>query len=215
MAPFTARRRHARACLLLSATALICVTLAGRASAAGLLLDASVKTHQSSPATTITSAAISTTSSNDLLVAFIASDGPNRSGGQSFSSVTGGGLTWKLAQRTNTQAGTAEIWTAVAAAPLSNATVTATRSSGAYVGNIDVVAFSGADTATSGASASATTGAPSVSVTTTTSGSWVWAVGDDWDKAITRTVGSGQTTFDEFLASTGDTFLGTEPDRSG
>jgi hypothetical protein len=208
MAPFTARRRRVRACLLLSATALICVTVAGRASAAGLLLDASVKTHQSSPATTITSAAISTTSSNDLLVAFIASDGPNRSGGQSFSSVTGGGLTWKLAQRTNAQAGTAEIWTALAAAPLSSATVTATRSSGAYVGNIDVVAFSGADTATSGAvgSASAATGSPSVSVTTTTAGSWVWAVGDDWDKAITRTVGSGQTKFDEFLATTGDTF---------
>jgi hypothetical protein len=205
----TARpRRRIFVCLLLSASAVVCVAPVGSASAAGLAIDASVKTHQSSPSGSITSGAISTTSRNDLLVAFIASDGPNRSGGQSFSSVTGAGLTWTLAQRTNTQAGAAEIWTAVASSPLSSATVTATRSSGAYVGSIDVVAFSGADTTTSGAvsGASAATGPPSVSVTTTTSGSWVWAIGDDWDTAVSRTVGAGQTKFDEDLASTGDTF---------
>ena len=56
-----------------------------------------------------------------------------------FSGVSGGGLTWRLRQRTNTQAGTSEIWTAVAAAPLSNATITATRSSGSWVGSITVV----------------------------------------------------------------------------
>jgi hypothetical protein len=208
MTPVTARRQRLRVCLLLSATAIISVTLAARASAAGLIVDASVTTHQSSPSSSITSGAISTTSGNDLLVAFIGSDGPSRSGGQSFSAVTGAGLTWKLAQRTNTQAGTAEIWTALAPNPLSGVTVTATRSSGSYVGSIDVVAFSGADTTTSGAvgSANAASGAPSVSLTTTIPGAWVWAVGDDWDKAVSRTVGAGQTKFDEFLASTGDTF---------
>jgi len=196
------------ASLLLSATTFACLVVAGRASAAVLTVDASVKTHESAAATTITSGALSTSSPNDLLVAFIASDGPGRSGGQTFASVIGGGLTWKLAERTNAQPGTAEIWTAVAPAMLSNVTVTATRSSGAYQGSIDVVAFSGADTTTSGAvgTGNATTGAPTVSLTTTTSGSWVWAVGDDWDSAVAHAVGTGQTKFDEFLGGTGDTY---------
>ncbi|PVZ60827.1 galactose oxidase-like domain-containing protein, partial [Arthrobacter sp. H-02-3] len=43
-------------------------------------------------------------------------------------------------------------------------------------------------------------------MTTTRTGSWVWAVGNDWSTATTRTVGSGQTKVDEFLASSGDTF---------
>src|SRR5262249_33994068 len=37
-------------------------------------------------------------------------------------------------------------------------------------------------------------------------GSWVWAVGNDWDNAIARTVGPNQTKVDEYLAATGDTF---------
>src|SRR5579862_626268 len=64
------------------------------AQAAGLALDASVQTHQGSPSTSITSGAISTTVANDLLVAFITSDGPAAAGAQSFSAVTGGGLAW-------------------------------------------------------------------------------------------------------------------------
>jgi hypothetical protein len=204
----SALSRRVRCMLLAFAMLTVGLVSAGPASAAGLIVDGSVATHQSSASSTITSGAMSTTSGNDLVVAFIASDGPSRSGGQSFSSVTGGGLTWKLAQRTNAQAGTAEIWTAVAAHPLSGVTVTATRSSGSYTGSIDVVAFSGADTTTAGAvgSASAASGAPSVSLTTTTAGSWVWAVGDDWDRAVSRTVGAGQTKFDEFLVGSGDTF---------
>ena len=83
----------------------------------------------------------------------------------------------------------------MAPTPLTSVTVTATRSSGSYGGSIDVVAFSGADTTTIGAvgTASGATGAPTVSLTTTTSGSWAWAVGDDWDRAVARTVGAGQT----------------------
>ncbi len=202
-------RRRVRACLLVaSATTLILFVLVGRASAAGLAIDASVTTHQSAASASVTSGPLSTTSANDLLVAFIASDGPNRSGGQTVASVTGGGLAWKLAQRTNAQPGTSEIWTAVAPTVLTNLTVTASRSSGSYGGSINVIAFSGADTATSGAvgSGSGATGAPTVSLTTSTSGSWIWGVGDDWDKAVTRTVGAGQTKFDEFLASSGDTY---------
>ena len=33
----------------------------------------------------------------------------------------------------------------------------------------------------------------------------MWAVGNDWDNAISRTVGPGQTKVDEFLTPSGDT----------
>jgi hypothetical protein len=91
---------------------------------------------------------------------------------------------------------------------LSNVTVTATRSSGSYVGSIVVVAFRGASTTSDGAvgSGNAASGAPTVSLTTTQAGSWIWGIGDDWDKAKARTSGSGQTLFDQFLANVGDTY---------
>jgi hypothetical protein len=71
-----------------------------------------------------------------------------------------------------------------------------------------VVAFKGANTSVIGAvgGGSASTGAPSTSLISTATGSWVWAVGNDWDKAIARTVGANQTKVDEYLASAGDTF---------
>ena len=34
----------------------------------------------------------------------------------------------------------------------------------------------------------------------------VWGVGNDWDKATARTIGSGQTMVDQYLASVGDTY---------
>ncbi|MEO6513404.1 MAG: galactose oxidase-like domain-containing protein [Candidatus Saccharimonadales bacterium] len=194
----------------------ICVLLVGvaapyggeQASAAGLAVDVSVKTHPSARATSITTAAFSTTQANDLLVAFISGDGPGSSGSASFSSVTTSGLIWKLRQRANTQAGTAEIWEAAAPNILTNVTVKATRASGTYVNMLDVVAFKGADTSVDGAVAgnSAATGAPTVSLTTTRASSWVWAVGTDWSNATARTVGAGQTKFDEYLAPVGDTY---------
>ncbi len=172
-----------------------------------LAVDQLLTTHQTSASTSISSPAFSTSAPGELLLAFITSDGPS-SGTQSFSSVTGGSLTWRLRRRANTQAGTSEIWQANAATTLSNATVTATRSSGSYVGSIAVAAISGADQVAEGATAggSVATGAPSVSLTTTRAGSWVWGVGNDWDNATERTIGPNQTKVDEFLASAGDTF---------
>jgi hypothetical protein len=167
-----------------------------------------VTTRQSATAASIAAPALTTAQPGELLVAFLASDGPNAAGAQTFRSVTGGGLTWTMRQRANAQAGTAEIWTAVAAAKLTNVVVTATRSGSSAQGAITVAAFTGADTSVAppGASANASTGAPTVAVTTTRAGSWVWGVGDDWDRATARTVGGGQAMVDEFLAPAGDTF---------
>ena len=44
-------------------------------------------------------------------------------------------------------------------------------------------------------------GAPSASLLATRTGSVIWGVGEDWDKATTRTVGDNQSLVDEFLAS--------------
>jgi chitodextrinase len=190
---------------------LLCVGLVlilgtGSASAA-VGVDKTVTTHQTSSSTTISSPTFSTSSPGELLLAFITSDGPSGAGSQSFSKVTGGGVTWRLRRRANAQAGTAEVWAANAQTVLTNASVTATRASGSYVGSITVVTFTGADQVVDGATgaASAATGAPSVSLTTTRAGAWVWGVGNDWDKATARTVGPNQTKVDEFLASVGDT----------
>ncbi len=185
---------------------LVLILGSGSASAA-VAVDKTVTTHQTSSSGTIKSATFSTTAPGELLLAFITSDGPSTGGTQSFSSVTGGGVTWRLRRRANTQAGTAEIWAANAPTVLTNASVTATRSNGSYLGSITVVTFTGADQVVDGstAAAGAATGAPSVSLTTTRAGAWVWGVGNDWDKAAARTVGANQTKVDEFLASVGDT----------
>jgi hypothetical protein len=171
-------------------------------------LDKTVTTHQSSNGSSISSPPLTTAGSGELLVAFVASDGPSGAGTQSFSSVTGGGLTWRLRQRTNTQAGTAEIWQAAAPATLTNVVITATRGAGSWQGAMTVAAFTGAETATLGAvgTANAATGAPTAALTTTRSDSWVWGVGVDWDKAVARTAGSGQTVVDQYFSPSGDTY---------
>lgn len=175
--------------------------------APALAVDSQVITHQTSPNTTISSPALSTNGPNELLLAFISSDGP--ASAQSINGVSGGGLTWRLRQRTNGQAGTSEIWQAVASTKVSNIVVTATPSSSSYLGSMVVTSFIGANLTTDGAvsGANAITGAPSATITTTHAGSWIWATGNDWDNAITRTIGGGQTKVDEYLATgVGDTF---------
>jgi Fibronectin type III domain len=173
-----------------------------------LALDKVVTTHQSAAATTIASPALSTTRPNELLLAFIASDGPSATAGaQSINGVAGGGLTWTLRQRTNTRGGTAEIWQTVAPAAVTNLVVTATRKVSAQ-GALSVAAFTGAETAALGAvgTANAATGAPRVSLTTTRANSWVWGVGIDYDAAVARTLGSGQTLVDSYFSPSGDTY---------
>jgi fibronectin type 3 domain-containing protein len=205
MHPRSRWRRRAAAALLCGTIALACG--ASSASAAGLAIDKTISTHQTSAASTVSSPSLTTAQPGELLIAFITSDGPSAGGTQTISKVSGGSLTWRLRRRANTQAGTTEIWQASAATTLSNVKVTATLGNGSWVSAITVVALTGADLLADGATAGAgaATGAPSVSLATTRPGSWVWGAGNDWDKATARTVGTGQTKVDEFLASVGDT----------
>ena len=179
--------------------------------AQALSIDATKFGDRSTSATTIAATAVTTTAANELLLAFVSAD--NVSGTTSVTGVAGGGLTWQLAVRTNAQRGTAEVWRAFAPAVLTNVTVTATLSQ-SVAASIVVMSFKGADpSGVSGAgaigavkSASAAAGAPTGTLTTTRSGSWVFGVGNDWDHATARTLGSGQTLVHQYLATIGDTY---------
>jgi len=155
---------------------------------------------------TMTSPSITTSAANELLVAFMSSDGPSGGGQQTFT-VTGSGLTWTLAKRSNTQSGDSEIWWARASGTLTSQTVTATPSAGGYHGSLVVVTFIKAAGIGVTAASSATGGAPDLSLANTGAGSWVYAVGNDWDNAIARTPVSAQVIVHQRVdTTTGDTF---------
>jgi beta-lactam-binding protein with PASTA domain len=155
---------------------------------------------------TLISPLITTTAAGDLLVAFVASDGPAAGATQTVT-VSGAGLTWTLNQRSNTQFGTSEIWTATAPTALTNASVTATQAFNGFDQSLTVVAFRGAGGTGAAGAAGAPGGAPSVSLTTTRAGSLVYGVGNDWDGAIGRVVGTSQTMVHQWIdTGVGDTF---------
>jgi len=175
-----------------------------------IAIDATISRDQSTAP--ITTPAFSTTSGNELLLAFVATDyisGANTT----VTGVSGGGLTWALVRRTNVQSGTTEIWRAFAPAALSNVTITATLSHNVSV-SLTVMSFKGVDTTgTNGSGAIGATGsgnsgsgAPTASLVTTRNGSWVLGVGNDYDNAISRTPGASQVLVHQYFASTGDTY---------
>ena len=178
---------------------------------AALALDVQKSTDRSTSSTSISTPSFATTSGNELLLAFIATDG--NSSPITVTGVTGAGLTWALVRRTNGQLGTAEIWRSFAPGVLSNVTVAA-RLSQSVAASITVLSFTGASTSGSNGSgaigntagASAPSGAPSASLVTSRANSWVFGVGNDWDRAVMRTPASNQTITHQYLATVGDTY---------
>ena len=105
----------------------------------------------------------------------------------------------------------AEVWTATAPTVLTNVTVTSTQSVTVVLGaainqSLTVVAFTGASGVGASNIAGALSGAPAVSLVAQAAGSLVYAVGNDFDRAVARTIPAGQTKVHEFLAPTGDSF---------
>lgn len=145
-----------------------------------------------------------TTRGPRLLVAFTSSDGP---AAKQTTTVTGAGLTWSLVQRADTKGGTAEIWTATATGPLTDAAVSSTPKTSGYDQSLTVLAFTGASGIGASAAAGKDTGAPSISLTTSEPGSWVFGVGEDYSHATARTVPSGQSLVSQWVdTSPGETF---------
>lgn len=140
------------------------------------------------------------------MVAFVSSDGASGSGRQAFT-VTGSGLTWTLAKRSNIQSGDSEIWWARASGTLTAQTVTATPSAGGFHGSLVVVTFINAAGIGVTAASSAASGAPDISLANTGAGSWVYAVGNDWDSPIARTPVSAQVIVHQRVdTASGDTY---------
>jgi outer membrane biosynthesis protein TonB len=182
------------------------------APASTLAIDTKAFGDQGSSSATASTAPFSTSAANELLLAYIATD-YSSGANTSVTSVTGAGLNWVRVVRTNTQAGTSEIWRALATSALSNVTVSATLSQ-SVASSITVTSFKGVDlTGTNGSGAigaigsgNASAGAPSASLVTTRNNSWVVGVGNDYDNAIARTPASGQTLVHQNFSPVGDTY---------
>ena len=140
---------------------------------------------------TMTTPSFTTSVNGELLVAFVAYDGPPNSG--QTASVNGGGLSWKLRARSNKQWGTSEIWSATA--PNAPFTITVTSQPGwgsNWHGSLTVVGFTNASGTGKVGQASARSGFPNVSLDGISAGNWVFAVGNDWDNPVARTPIIGQ-----------------------
>jgi len=182
---------------LMSTSAPVVVTVDN--SHAPNLIGIDVAVYQDS-ADVMQTAAFSTSTSSNLLVAFVAYDGPN--GTPQTATVTGAGLNWQLAKRSNAQNGTAEIWVAKATDFLSSVTVSSQPGNSGYHGSLSVLAFTNAAGPGTVGQASAPSGAPDIYLPGVFAGNWVFAVGNDWDNAIARTPVSGQVLVHQRLDST-------------
>jgi beta-lactam-binding protein with PASTA domain len=153
-----------------------------------------------------TTAAFSTTAPGEVLVAFAASDGPPSANSQTLT-IAGAGLSWTRVRRAATRFGDSEIWTATAPSVLTNVTVSSTQSSAGVHQSLTVIAFTGVGGVGASNVGGAINGASSVSLATTAAGSVVYGVGNDWDRAVARTIPAGQTKVHEFVdTAVGDTF---------
>jgi len=187
---------------------LLCLLMLATGSAFGSITsDVNVSQDGASASTTIVSPVFTTSSGNEQLLAFIATD--YLSGTNTIvKSVTGGGLTWTLIQRANAQSGSAEIWGAFSSSTLTGVSITATLSQ-KVIASITVMSFAGVNTTGAiGAvsSKSAASGAPTASLVTTGANSLVIGVGNDFDNATVRTLGPAQTLIHQYLTPTGDTY---------
>jgi len=194
-----------------SAVATVTITIAATPAPQ---TDVVVSGDQGSPKTSVKTGTFSTSSANELLLAFVSVDGPPAGGGKNtVTKLTGGGLTWQLVVRSNAQLGGAEIWRAFAPTILTNVSVIATLSK-SFESSLTVVSFKGVDTSgVNGAAAigaiqvrSASSGGPSATLVTTRNNSLVFGVGNDWDHAVARTVGPNQALVHQFLAPVDDTY---------
>jgi hypothetical protein len=160
---------------------------------------------------TLVTPGLSTAAAGEQLLAFVALDGPKGARAQQ-STVTGGGLTWTLVERSNTQSGASEIWSAKAAGQLSGATFTATPLKSGYDGLLHVVAYKGAAGPGVAGGTGAPSGAPDIYLPGVAAGSWVFAVGNDWDRAVARTPITGQLLQRQWVdTGAGDTFWVQSP----
>ena len=185
-------------------------TVEGRPTEEGPSVDGIASAQHQKSAT----ASLSTGESGDLIVAFVAADGPYPNGAIQTSTVSGGGLRWTLKGRETKALGDSEIWVARATGTLTGAPITAQVNVGSpgspgghsYDETITVVAFKNAPGVGAVVTSSSRKGAPTASLHTTSPNAWVWAVGNDWLSSISRQVPGGQKLWHEVFDAVGDTY---------
>ena len=167
------------------------------------VMQAQVSVHGSG---NVTTQSFHTAMAGEELFAFVSADGPSAGGSQSVT-VSGAGLTWTLVKRSNAQAGDSEVWQAAAPGVLTSATVTSREAKTGNSQSLTVIAMEGVKGVGAAVAASGSTGAPSVNLTTAGATSLVFAVGNDWDKAVARTLPSGWVMLDQWVnTGVGDTY---------
>jgi hypothetical protein len=154
---------------------------------------------------TLTTPPFSTTDKSALLVAFVAYDGPRDT--RQTARVSGAGLGWRLVMRANTQLGTSEIWAARPGYVLRDVNVSARPAVAGFHGSLVVLAFSNAAGTGITGRAGAPRGAPDIYLPGVSAGNWVFAVGNDWDRAVPRVPVAGQVLVHQRVdTAVGDTF---------
>jgi hypothetical protein len=143
---------------------------------------------------------------SNLLVAFVAADGPAVAHGQT-AGVQGTGLSWRLVGRANAEWGDSEIWAARASTAVTSVPVMATIGSGGFYDvQLTVMVFTHTAGVGATAVAAASSGAPGLRVLSHRQGSSVYGVGNDWQNAAPRSLAASQTLVDQTLTSTDDTY---------
>lgn len=142
--------------------------------------------------TSASTSGLTISQTNELVVAYVAADGPS-SGGQS-ATVSGSGLTWTEVASENKGLGDAEVWIANAGTKKTVSVTAKAKKSGLPI-FLEDVSYKDATGVGANGTFWSNSGAPSGSVTTTQNNSWVWGVGFDWLHATSRTPGAGQTVF--------------------
>src|SRR5262252_2229930 len=185
-----------------SGSAIALLVSSGPAGApAALSID---KTVSADGVGTVTTPAFSTSGADELLVLFATSAGIQSQSSKQTLSISGAGLTWTLANRSNTQFGTAEIWTANAASPVTNGTVTSVQSvTSSFHQSLTLIAFKGAGGTGAIAATSSAFGPTTVSLTTTAAGSFVYATSNDSARAAARTVPADQVMVHQWVDTAG------------
>lgn len=181
-----------------SGTSTASVTVTGATTPPAVVAVDSTVSADSGPAAMLAAPALTTRGPNELLLAFVSTDGP-KAANQTVRQVTGGGLTWKETVRQGKQPGDAEIWTAYAPARLASVSVRATLNRTPFEGSITVVAFTGARASLGAVAIGADLSTTALAgLTTTAAGGLLYATGHDWNSALTPLAGPGQAVVHNF-----------------
>ncbi|MGJ0482958.1 MAG: Ig-like domain-containing protein [Methylomicrobium sp.] len=137
------------------------------------------------------STTVSTSEPGEVLVAFVAADGPSTS--TQSATVFGGGMTWTLVRRANGQPGTADIWTANAPGQLTGMLITSTLANPNYGQSLTVMAFKAGTGIGTSMAGGGPNGAPAVTFTSTRAGARAFGVANNYDHPVAPTLAAGQT----------------------